>query len=83
MTLPALASLLALATVAGYGLLCALSPFGTCRRCDGHGTRLCVTRTGRIRPGKPCRRCRGRGRRVRLGHRALTTTRTLHRNGTR
>ncbi|MFD5183282.1 hypothetical protein ACFWMQ_11785 [Streptomyces sp. NPDC058372] len=83
MALPALASLLAFAALAGYGLLCALSPFGTCRRCNGHGTRLRTTRTGRIRPGKPCRRCRGRGRRVRLGHRALTGARTLHRNGTR
>lgn len=46
----------------GYLLVCAASPFGTCRRCGG---------TGRKTAFAMCRRCYGTGARLRGGRRAL------------
>ncbi|MFE3494200.1 hypothetical protein ACFXOS_14035 [Streptomyces sp. NPDC059175] len=74
----ALASLAVLLTLAGYAALCALSPFGPCRKCRGTGIR-----TVRRRTVKVCRRCRGARYRLRIGRRLLNTGRTIHRAGTR
>ncbi|MFI6123259.1 hypothetical protein ACIBCU_26360 [Streptomyces sp. NPDC051064] len=59
------ASALLLAGVIFYAALCAIRPFGPCRKCDGTGTRE--------RRGKPdvCRRCRGERLRLRTGRRAF------------
>ncbi|MGD9525631.1 MAG: hypothetical protein AB7V44_02460 [Pseudonocardia sp.] len=56
-------ALLALAALAGYVIVCAVWPFGPCRRCSGTGKRR--SPTGRY--WRPCGRCGGSGRRVRLG----------------
>lgn len=74
----ALASLAILLTLAGYVALCALSPFGPCRKCSGTGIR-----TVRRRTVKVCRRCRGARYRLRIGRRLLNAGRTIHRAGTR
>lgn len=74
-------ALLALAltlAIAGYALLCAVSPFGRCRKCSGTGFRDLSKR----RP-KPCRRCRGQRYRPRIGTRTHTTSRAIHQAGTR
>ncbi|GIH21482.1 hypothetical protein [Rugosimonospora africana] len=47
----------------GYGLMCWVAPFRTCRRCQGMGRR----RTKLRRAPRPCRPCRGTGRRLRAG----------------
>ncbi|MFJ9933166.1 hypothetical protein ACIRSJ_08585 [Streptomyces virginiae] len=76
-------TLLALATLAGYSLLCMASPFGTCRKCQGAGAKLTVNRAGKLKKVKPCRRCRGQGKRLRLGRRLHNHSREIHRSGTR
>ncbi|MCX5014785.1 hypothetical protein OG765_27900 [Streptomyces sp. NBC_00555] len=76
-------ALLALATLAGYSLLCMASPFGTCRKCDGAGAKLTVNRAGKLKKVKPCRRCKGQGKRLRLGRRLHNHSREIHRVGTR
>ncbi|MFI9269813.1 hypothetical protein ACIGXM_03710 [Kitasatospora sp. NPDC052896] len=74
MTLPTLAFACPLVVTLGYGLLCAISPFGRCRKCSGLGHQ---PRTGRlIRRPKTCRRCDGTGLRLRIGRR-------LHHHGNR
>ncbi|MFI9269798.1 hypothetical protein ACIGXM_03630 [Kitasatospora sp. NPDC052896] len=50
-----------------YALLCATSPFGTCRKCRGLGFQLAHDRRGRPTRGKHCRRCDGIGTRIRVG----------------
>ncbi|MFE3825237.1 hypothetical protein [Streptomyces sp. NPDC059092] len=61
-----------LAALAGYAALCAVSPFGPCRKCSGTGLR-------ELRKGaKLCRRCHGRRRRLRLGRRALNAGHRTH-----
>ena len=62
-----------------YAALCAVSPFGTCRRCSG---------TGRIggRQGlrsRPCRRCDATGIRIRLGRHLFNQAARLHRDHSR
>ncbi|MFV2117048.1 hypothetical protein ACE14D_00755 [Streptomyces sp. Act-28] len=79
----AASSLLLIAYLVGYALLCAASPFGTCRMCRGFGFATDTDRKGRPKRGKRCRRCRGHGRRVRTGRRLLTTARAPHHAGTR
>jgi hypothetical protein len=54
---------LILATLVGYAALCAVSPFGYCRKCSGTGLRELRKRS------KLCRRCRGTRRRLRVGRR--------------
>jgi hypothetical protein len=66
-----------------YAALCAVSPFGTCRKCKGWGHKVRQTRRGRLRHGSACRRCHGYGRRLRLGRRLYNTTSRLHHDGTR
>ncbi|MFE6714870.1 hypothetical protein [Streptomyces sp. NPDC057695] len=75
--------LLLFTTLAGYTLLCAASPFGTCRKCQGLGSTVVLDRKGRPKRAKPCRRCKGRGKRLRVGHRLSNHSRTIHRAGTR
>ncbi|MFB6675587.1 hypothetical protein ACFCWG_24815 [Streptomyces sp. NPDC056390] len=67
-----------LAWILGYSALCALKPFGRCRRCQGEGER--TTRRGRL---KPCRRCHETGLRLRVGRRIHNRASALHRAGTR
>jgi DnaJ-class molecular chaperone len=61
----------------GYSVLCAVRPFGLCRRCQGAGEILWF--------GKPrtCPRCRGRKLRLRLGRRMHNAWRRTHEAGTR
>ncbi|MFD9608771.1 hypothetical protein ACFWWS_05345 [Streptomyces sp. NPDC059083] len=76
-------ALLLLATLAGYTLLCAASPFGTCRTCRGLGGKVVLDRKGRPKKAKPCRRCKGHGKRLRVGRRLHNHGRDLHRAGSR
>lgn len=73
----ALASLTVLLILVGYAALCALSPFGPCRKCAGTGLKKLT------KPVKVCRRCRGDRYRLRVGRRLLNTSRAVHRDGTR
>jgi hypothetical protein len=53
-----------------YTVLCAKSPYGLCRKCQGWGARVHVSRfSRRVKRGRTCRRCRGHGRRLRIGRR--------------
>ncbi|QGV79345.1 hypothetical protein [Streptomyces ficellus] len=71
------ASVLILATIAGYALLCTVKPFGPCRTCRGTGIReVC-------KGIKTCRRCHGQRYRLRVGRRLLNTSRDIHAAGTR
>lgn len=60
-------TLIAIATAAGYALLCAVQPFAPCKRCTPAG----------------CKRCAGRGRRLRTGRRAINSARRRHARITR
>ncbi|MFF2074629.1 hypothetical protein ACFVXG_07720 [Kitasatospora sp. NPDC058162] len=63
--LAAAAACLMLVTLC-YAVLCAVSPFTTCRKCSGFG----ATAPGRLRRRpQACRRCHGSGLRLRLGRR--------------
>lgn len=66
-----------------YATLCAASPFGTCRKCEGWGHKVRQTRAGRLKRGRECRRCRGYGRRLRIGRRLYNTASRMHHEGTR
>jgi ribosomal protein L40E len=77
----AIACLIAI-TVCYIGL-CAVSPFGTCRKCGGLGFALAHTRQGKPKRGKHCRRCDGHGIRIRLGRRLHNLWARTHRDGTR
>ncbi|MCB5170438.1 hypothetical protein LG634_37315 [Streptomyces bambusae] len=77
------ASVLAILAAAVYATLCAASPFGTCRKCDGIGAHITTNRRGRTKVKGPCRRCKGQGKRLRVGRRLLNHSRTVHRAGTR
>ncbi|MER5713531.1 hypothetical protein [Streptomyces sp. NPDC002122] len=76
-------ALLLLATLTGYALLCAASPFGTCRKCRGLGYKTVLDRKGRPKRDKPCRRCKSHGKRLRVGRRLHNHSRAIHRAGTR
>ncbi|WP_405797384.1 hypothetical protein [Streptomyces sp. NBC_01506] len=65
-----------------YAALCAVSPFGICRKCHGWGFRMKQNRRGRIKRGRDCRRCRGYGRRIRVGRHLYNVASRLHRDGT-
>ncbi|MDT3396157.1 hypothetical protein RKE29_05795 [Streptomyces sp. B1866] len=67
----------------GYATLCAVSPFGPCRKCRGFGQQVRTDRHGRPRPGRACRRCRGTGKRIRLGRHLYNLARRTWRDGTR
>jgi DnaJ-class molecular chaperone len=81
--LAAVASLaiLALAIVTiGYGLACAVAPWGHCRKCHGIGRK--TTRRGKVTRSW-CRRCDGTGLRVRVGRRVWTWISREYREGNR
>ncbi|MEU6826920.1 hypothetical protein ABZ921_40475 [Streptomyces atriruber] len=61
----------------GYAVLCAVKPFGTCRRCKGTGE------TARFGKPRACPRCRGDRLRLRLGRRAHNGWRRTHEAGAR
>ncbi|GHJ36035.1 hypothetical protein [Streptomyces sp. TS71-3] len=68
----------------GYAALCAVSPFGTCRKCNGFGHQIRQSRvTGRLKPGRVCRSCHGYGRRIRIGRWLYNRVAGFHRDGTR
>jgi hypothetical protein len=67
----------------GYAALCALSPFGTCRKCRGFGFQLKTNRRGQLRRGRECRRCDGHGKRIRIGRLLFNRAARLNRDGTR
>jgi hypothetical protein len=83
MSLTALANLLLLLVTLGYVALCAVSPFGRCRSCDGLGFHLTHTRRGRPRRGRHCYRCDGHGIRIRFGRYLWNRWSRIHRDGTR
>ncbi|MFB7370340.1 hypothetical protein ACFC0D_10905 [Streptomyces sp. NPDC056222] len=67
----------------GYASLCAASPFGQCRKCDGLGFTLKHDRNGKPKRGKHCRRCNGHGIRIRIGRHLFNVAMRIHRDGTR
>jgi hypothetical protein len=50
-----------------YVGVCAVSPFGNCRKCHGMGHELTADRQGSLKRGKDCRRCKATGKRIRAG----------------
>ncbi|WP_405790634.1 hypothetical protein OG753_28240 [Streptomyces sp. NBC_00029] len=83
MTLFLLASVLTLLFTLGYAGLCASSPFGRCRKCNGLGFALTHDRKGKPKRGKHCRRCDGHGIRIRVGRHLYNLWARTYRNGTR
>lgn len=93
MTLTMLVTAAVAAFALGYSLLCFVSPFGPCRRCDGTGNHISWWDKHRAANGtpskpkrrirKPCRRCKGTGARLRIGRRIHNHARRLHADGTR
>ncbi|MEO3926933.1 hypothetical protein ABGB07_24120 [Micromonosporaceae bacterium B7E4] len=71
-----LASLIPAGYAAWYIVLCAVAPFGRCRRCAGRRNRL-------DRRHRDCRWCDGTGRRVRIGRRLYDYLRAERERGTR
>ncbi|WP_026004325.1 hypothetical protein [Streptomyces sp. AA1529] len=65
-----------------YAVLCAVSPFGNCRKCRGFGFQLTTDRRGRLKRGKHCRRCDGHGKRIRTGRWLYNRAARLRQNGT-
>lgn len=66
-----------------YAALCAVSPFGDCRKCRGLGFQLKTDRRGKPRRGRDCRRCDGHGKRIRIGRLLYNRAARLHHDGTR
>ncbi|CDR08535.1 hypothetical protein [Streptomyces iranensis] len=83
MTLILLAIACLLVVTLGYASVCAASPFGTCRRCNGFGFATTTDRKGRPKRGKDCRRCKGHGKRIRAGRWFYNRAARIHRDGTR
>ncbi|MFE6408922.1 hypothetical protein ACFVOR_18535 [Streptomyces sp. NPDC057837] len=71
-----------LAVTLGYGGVCAVSPFGDCRRCRGMGHALKTDRKGRVKRGKDCRRCHATGKRIRTGRWLYNRWARIYRAGT-
>ncbi len=80
--IPAALAALLLST-AGYAALCAASPFGDCRKCDGLGSKLKFDRRGKPKRGKTCRRCKGVGKRIRVGRHLYNVAHRTWTAGTR
>ncbi|MEV7445222.1 hypothetical protein AB0O22_29500 [Streptomyces sp. NPDC091204] len=72
-----------LAVTLGYSGLCAVSPFGTCRKCRGFGFAMTTDRRGRLKRGKHCRRCDGHGKRIRFGRWLYNRAVRIHHADTR
>jgi len=83
MTPIALATAFLLTVTLCYATVCAGSPFGTCRKCNGFGFATITDRKGRPKRGKRCRRCKGRGKRVRIGRWLFNRAQRIYREGTR
>lgn len=66
-----------------YAAVCAVSPFGNCRKCRGFGFQIKHDRRGRIKPGRPCRRCHGDRKRIRTGRWLFNRLARVYRDGTR
>lgn len=68
--IPAAAALILLILLAAgaYALLCAVSPFARCKRCEGNG-KIRRPGTSPRRGWKTCRHCHGNGARLRIGRR--------------
>jgi hypothetical protein len=64
-----------------YATVCAVSPFGNCRKCRGFGFQLRTNRRGKLKRGKHCRRCQGLGRRIRIGRWLYNRAAHLYREG--
>ncbi|MGY0461459.1 hypothetical protein ACW14Y_14505 [Kitasatospora sp. cg17-2] len=81
---PLILTMLAAALLAGlgYAALCAGSPFGDCRKCDGLGFQLAYDRRGKPKRGKHCRRCKGVGKRIRVGRHLYNVAHRTWRAGT-
>lgn len=77
-----LAITLPLLVTLGYATVCAGSPFGTCRKCNGFGFAMTTDRKGRPKRGKNCRRCKGRGKRIRIGRWLYNRAAHTYRQGT-
>ncbi|MGQ4514860.1 hypothetical protein [Streptomyces sp. DW26H14] len=83
MPLPLLAIACLTVITVCYGGLCAVSPFGPCRKCRGMGHQLKQDRRGRLKRGKDCRRCKTTGRRIRIGRHLYNRWAAIYREGTR
>ncbi|MFU0439537.1 hypothetical protein ACLZH7_13980 [Streptomyces sp. BG2AG] len=83
MTPALLASALLLLVTLSYSGLCAVSPFGDCRKCRGWGFATKTDRKGHAKRGKDCRRCKATGKRIRIGRHLYNVAARLHRDGTR
>ncbi|MFJ8631509.1 hypothetical protein [Streptomyces sp. NPDC093568] len=66
----------------GYSALCAGSPFGTCRKCNGFGFAMDTDRKGRPKRGKSCSRCKATGKRIRVGRWLFNRAQRIYREGT-
>ncbi|SDK79423.1 hypothetical protein [Streptomyces indicus] len=66
-----------------YCLLCAVSPFGDCRRCRGLGFKTKTNRRGIVKRGKDCVRCKTTGKRIRVGRHLYNLWAATYRDGTR
>ncbi|MFJ7046908.1 hypothetical protein ACIQVC_26440 [Streptomyces sp. NPDC101112] len=82
MTLIALVIACLMLVTLGYSALCAGSPFGTCRKCNGFGFATTTDRKGRPKRGKSCRRCRATGKRIRAGRWLFNRAQRIYREGT-
>ncbi|MDN3284277.1 hypothetical protein QWL27_00490 [Streptomyces thermocarboxydus] len=78
-----LAIALLLFVTLGYASVCAASPFGTCRKCNGFGFAMTTDRKGKPKRGKNCRRCKGHGKRIRVGRWLYNRAARTYRAGTR
>ncbi|MER6289140.1 hypothetical protein [Streptomyces sviceus] len=67
----------------GYASVCAASPFGDCRKCNGFGFAMTTDRKGKPKRGKTCRRCKGHGKRIRVGRWLYNRAARTYRAGTR
>ncbi|WP_372407749.1 hypothetical protein [Streptomyces luteireticuli] len=81
MPLPLLASATLILLTLGYIGVCAVSPWKTCRRCDGLGFQLTHTKRGKPQRGKHCRRCDGHGIRIRRGRHLYNLWARTYRTG--
>ncbi|MCX4587055.1 hypothetical protein ACH492_08885 [Streptomyces sp. NPDC019443] len=66
-----------------YAAMCAGSPFGRCRKCNGWGFQMKTDRKGQLKRGKDCRRCKATGRRIRIGRWLFNRAQRIYREGTR
>ncbi|MER5445494.1 hypothetical protein ABT065_07630 [Streptomyces sp. NPDC002764] len=82
MSLALLAITLILGVTLCYVAVCAASPFGNCRKCNGMGHALKHDRKGRLKRGKDCRRCKATGKRIRVGRWLYNRWARIYRAGT-